>query len=91
MDRGNMIHELSIHVRQEMTRRGIPLSVVESVLAAPAQKVHEHGHIVCYQSKMEINQKPYLVRVMVNETKLPPKVVTAYRTSKISKYWKGTT
>ena len=74
-----------------MARRGLPLAVVESVLAAPAQKVPEHGNIVCYQSKMEINQKPYLVRVMVNETAAPPKVVTAYRTSKISKYWKGTT
>jgi hypothetical protein len=86
-----MNHQLSIHVREEMARRGIPLAVVESVLAAPAQKVPEHGDIVCYQSKVEINQKPYLVRVMVNETTTPPKVVTAYRTSKISKYWKGTT
>jgi len=58
------------------------------VLAAPAQKVPEHGDIVCYQSQMEINRKPYLVRVMVNETSSPPKVVTGYRTSKISKYSK---
>jgi Domain of unknown function (DUF4258) len=83
--------ELSNHVQQEMDRRGIPLAVVESVLAAPAQKVPEHGDVVCYQSKVEINQKPYVVRVMVNETARPPKVVTVYRTSKISKYWKATT
>ena len=37
---------------------------------------------------MEINEKVYLVRVMVNEKLRPPKVVTVYRTSKISKYWK---
>ena len=55
-----------------------------------AEIVPEHGDIVCYQSKVDINQKPYLVRVMVNETATPPKVVTVYRTSKISKYWKGT-
>ena len=54
--------ELSNHVQQEMDRRGIPLAVVQSVLAAPAQKVPEHGDVVCYQSKVEINQKPYLVR-----------------------------
>ena len=83
--------ELSKHVKQEMESRGIPLAVVESVLAAPAQKVPEHGDVVCYQSKVEINQKPYLVRVMVNETATPPKVVTVYRTSKINKYWKATT
>jgi len=28
---------------------------------------------------------------MVNETEKPAKVVTVYRTSKISKYWKTTT
>lgn len=86
-----MSHQLSNHVQQEMERRGIPLAVVESVLATPAQKVPEHGDVVCYQSKVEINQKPYLVRVMVNETATPPKVVTVYRTSKISKYWKAIT
>ena len=85
-----MIHRLSIHVQQEMERRGIPFAVVESVLAAPSQKMPEHGEVVCYQSKVDINQKTYLVRVMVNEAAKPPKVVTAYRTSKISKYWKAT-
>jgi hypothetical protein len=86
-----MKHELSSHVQQEMKRRGIPLAVVESVLAAPGQKLPEHGDVVCYQSKVEINQRPYLVRVVVNETARPPKVVTVYRTSKINKYWKATT
>ncbi len=51
--------ELSNHLQQEMERRGIRLAVVESVLAAPAQKMPEHGDAVCYQSKAEINQKPY--------------------------------
>jgi hypothetical protein len=78
--------ELSKHVQQEMQRRGIPLAVVESVLDTPNQKLPEHGDVVCYQSKVEINRKPYLIRVMVNEK--TAKVVTAYRTSKINKYWK---
>lgn len=86
-----MQHELSSHVQQEMDRRGIPLAIVESVMAAPDQKAPEHGDVVCFQSKVEINRKLYLVRVMVNEVTKPPKVVTAYRTSKISKYWKETT
>lgn len=83
-----MNFELSAHVQQEMQRRGIPLAVVESVLAAPAQKVPEHGVVVCYQSQVEINSRLYLVRVMVNVTVTPAKVVTVYRTSKITKYWK---
>ena len=65
--------------------------MVEAVLDLPQQKVSEHGDVVCYQSSVEINQKPYLVRVMVNETVTPAKVVTVYRTSKINKYWKATT
>lgn len=83
-----MNFELSTHVQQEMQRRGIPLAVVEAVLAAPAQKVPEHGVVVCYQSQVEINRRLYLIRVMVNETVTPVKVVTVYRTSKITKYWK---
>jgi hypothetical protein len=78
--------ELSKHVQEEMQRRGIPLAVITSVLETPAQKMPEHGDVVCYQSKIEINGKPYLVRAMVNEK--TAKVVTAYRTSKINKYWK---
>lgn len=83
-----MDYELSKHVHEEMERRGIPLAVVESVLASPDQKVPELDTIVCYQSKVEINRKTCLVRVMVNEAELPPRVVTAYRTSKVNKYWK---
>ncbi len=83
-----MNYELSAHVQREMERRGIPLAVVRAVLAAPNQKIPEHGDVVCFQSKVEINQKLYLVRVMVNETVTPAKIVTVYRTSKITKYWK---
>jgi len=83
-------YELSDHVREEIMRRRIPLAVVDSVLQNPQQKLTEHGDVLCYQSKIEINQKQYLVRVMVNETLTPARVVTVYRTSKIRKYWKTT-
>ncbi len=46
--------------------------------------------MMCYQSQMDINERRYLVRVMVNTAVSPVKVVTVYRTSKISKYWKVT-
>jgi hypothetical protein len=81
--------ELSKHVKEELQRRRIP-SVVEAVLSVPEQKVPECGGIVCYQSRVEINGKLYLVHVMVNKAATPPKVVTAYRTSKVGKYWKNT-
>ena len=77
----------SKHAEREMARRGIPRDIVEGVLAAPAQKVPGHAGILCYQSVVEIDRKPYLVRVMMNETASPP---TVYRTSKIEKYWRTT-
>jgi hypothetical protein len=77
----------SKHVLEELERRGIPRSAVEAVLAAPTQKLPEHGDVICYQGLMNINQKDYLLRVMVNELRQPPLVVTVYRTSKIKKYW----
>jgi hypothetical protein len=43
--------------------------------------------IWCYQSRVTLAEKPYLLRVMVDETKQPAVVVTVYRTSKIDKYW----
>ena len=64
--------------------------MLDSVLAAPEQKVPDHDTIVWYQSHVTINNKPYLLRVMVEESKQPPVVVTVYRTSKISKYWSPT-
>jgi hypothetical protein len=58
---------------------------VDAVLSTPMQKVTEHEEIVCYQSQIKIADKPYLLRVMVNETKSPFLIVTVYKTSKISK------
>jgi hypothetical protein len=60
----------------------------EKALYAPEEKVPEVGDITCYQSRVEISGKTYLLRVMVNETMNPALVVTMYRTSKISKYWR---
>ena len=83
-----MAFALSRHVLEELHRRRIPRSALEAVLATPAQKVPEQGDVVCYQSMVEIDQKDYLLRVMVNETRQV--VVTVYRTSKVRKYWSRT-
>ncbi|HLX60259.1 MAG TPA: DUF4258 domain-containing protein [Planctomycetota bacterium] len=82
-----MTFHLSNHAIDELRRRGIPRSILDAVLAAPEQRIPNHGDIVCYQSRVTINGKAYLVRAMVNESKQPPVVVTAYRTSNLSKYW----
>lgn len=84
-----MKFEISRHAREEMERRAIPLNIVETVLQTPQQIVDEYGNKKAYQSIMDIGTgKDYLVRVIVNDAVDPAKVVTVYRTSKISKYWR---
>ena len=82
-----MNFRLSAHARKELDRRQISLALLEDVLSHPEQKVPGHEEILCYQSRVTIGGKPYLLRVMVNETTEPLTVVTIYRTSKITKYW----
>jgi len=43
-----------------------------------------------YQSQVDFHGKIFLVRAIVDESVDPASVVTAYRTSKISKYWRPT-
>jgi hypothetical protein len=78
----------SSHALLEMERRKIDRSITDSVISAPVQKVLEHSDVICYQSKISMDGCPYLVRVMVNESKVPYLIVTVYRTSKIEKYWR---
>jgi hypothetical protein len=82
-----MGYRLSKHVREELTRRALPLDVVEAVLAAPEQIVEGHGGKRVYQSRAFFEGNLFLVRVIVAEDEEPPVVVTAYRTRKVRKYW----
>jgi len=79
----------SDHARVEIVRRGIPFEVVERVLSSPEQSVPEHGGLVARQSRVESEGRQYLVRVVVAEQPDVSVVVTAYRTSKVGKYWRS--
>jgi hypothetical protein len=86
-----MHFRLSRHAEWEMARRGIPLALVEAVTARPEQRVagESSPDRWIYQSRMQFEDgKMYLLRVMVAEDEQPPVVITAYRTSKIEKYWR---
>lgn len=78
---------LTKHAQTEIIRRRIPDVLVDQVSKFPEQIVKEHGDIVCHQSKIQLEGKPYLIRVMINPTNDPAQIVTVYKTSKIGKYW----
>lgn len=85
-----MEFRLSRHAEWEMARRGIPLAQVRTVMDAPEQRLRDgtRAGAWIYQSRLRFEDgKMYLLRVVVAEGREPPVIVTAYRTSKIEKYW----
>jgi hypothetical protein len=81
---------LSGHAEWEMTRRGIPLELVQAVMDNPEQRLVDDSRTGrwIHQSQLRFEDgKMYLLRVVVDEDEQPAVIVTAYRTSKIEKYW----
>ena len=78
------------HARFEMTRRGLSEEIVRSVLAAPDQQIEIRPGRVVVQSQVKMSAPPktYLTRVFVDVDRDPREVVTVYRPSKVSKYWR---
>ena len=84
-----MRYRISLHAQTEMERRGISLSLVESVLDHPQQIVLERDGRKAYQSQVDFGSgKVFLLRVTVADDINPTVVITVYRTSKIEKYWR---
>ena len=79
---------ISQHAALEMERRGVDDAVVRRVLAAPEQRDSLRQGRDVLQSRIEMDRKTCLVRVFVDIDRRPAEVVTAYRTSKIDKYWR---
>lgn len=78
------------HARNEMVRRQIDEAEVTLALRAPEQSEAVREGRDVYQIRIESGEPPktYLLRVFVDTDRTPPEVVTAYRTSKIEKYWR---
>jgi hypothetical protein len=76
-----MDYELTPHAETEMQRRGICSS--ELALAMASADIRPgHGGRTVRQTVVE----GYLIRAVVEHWRVPPRVVTVYRTSKLSKY-----
>ena len=84
-----MRFRLSKHAEQELRLRSIPRNYLDQVLAHPQQVVVEYGGRKAYQSKIDFGGgKIFLLRVIVDDRADPAVVVTAYRTTRIDKYWR---
>lgn len=78
------------HAQLEMKRRQITEAQVAIVLSSPEQIEEVRPGRNVYQSRLNLGDPPraYLLRVFVDVDRDPAEVVTVYRTSKISKYWR---
>ena len=85
-----MDFHLSRHAQWEMARRGVPLALVQAVMEHPEQRLADEFHSgrPIHQSRLRFEDgKMYLLRVVVADAEQPPVIITAYRTTKIEKYW----
>ena len=76
------------HGVTELKRRGLSEETIDGVLKNPAQRSEVRPGRVVLQSRVQEFGVEYLVRVFVDIDRTPAEVVTAYRTSKVSKYWR---
>jgi hypothetical protein len=83
-------YSLTPHAAFEIKRRGLSEKIVRQVLNAPEQRYQVRAGRDILQSRVSLDTsgKVYLVRVFVDIDRQLPEVVTAYRTSKIDKYWR---
>ena len=79
---------LTDHARTEMNRRRLSEADVDRTVRAPGQRhLVRPGRCVFQAKLVGEDGHPYVVRVFVDVDRRPPEIVTAYRTSKVSKYW----
>jgi hypothetical protein len=81
---------ITSHARVELSMRGLSEDAIRAILAAPEQGFELRPGRVVLQSKISSGQaaKTFLIRVFVDIDRTPAEVVTAYRTTKIAKYWR---
>ena len=76
----------STHAIEQITKRGLSRSIISVVIANPDVTFFAPEDIMIFQKVVYEPDKAYLYRVFVNIRKIPPLVVTAYKTSKINRY-----
>jgi hypothetical protein len=82
-----MKYDFSEHAIRACSRRGLSLDTVQKALDNPDQVLIEDLGRKIYQSKLKIDNKTFILRVITDMNCQPERVITAYKTTKIAKYW----
>ena len=79
----------SKHALEQMVLRGLSKTIIEEVLSKP-DEIIKQDEITIYQSIVSfIPDGNSLIRVFINNQTEPNIIITAYKTSKIKKYYEG--
>jgi hypothetical protein len=81
------------HAAAEIRRRNISIVMIEETLQQPDQKTCAAKGRIIYQKRYYMTDlmKDMLLRVVVERVGENLRIITAYRTSKIDKYWRSET
>ncbi len=93
-----MRYTLSVHAREQMQARDLPLDVIEDIINTPEQILEGEAGRRIYQSRLNMifyppngspgRLKMFLIRLVVADNQDPAVIVTVYQTTKIDKYWR---
>ena len=74
-----------------MRTRGVTEDLVARAIFAPERVENRRPGRIVVQTRVELGlpPRPYIVRVILDVSRRPPEVVTAYLTSKLAKYGSG--
>ena len=86
-----MKFEYSKHAEEQMLLRNIKREDVEKAIKFPDQILSDENdlYVKIYQYLLKENSQMFLLRIFVNISKSPNKIVTLYKTTKISKYYES--
>ncbi|MEW6447264.1 MAG: DUF4258 domain-containing protein [Bacillota bacterium] len=76
------------HAAKQLVERGLSKDAVLEILVAPGQVIQQETGISVFQRRYAEEGKEYLVRVAARLEGSGWVVLTAYKTSKVQKYWR---
>ncbi len=82
-------YTITDHADFEISRPGLKRETIDRVLMNPEQRFDVRLGRVVLQSRIQESGEEFLIRVFVDADRRPAEVVTAYRTTKIGKYWRA--
>jgi hypothetical protein len=81
-------YRITDHAYAQLSLRNIHPETIRRIMEAPEQILLAPFRRAVYQSRELVEDRMFLVRVVVEFEKAGAVVVTAYRTRSVAKYWR---